>query len=290
MNLTSYKVLFIAGKGGVGKTTISIGFAKFLSKNGAKNVLLCDLAQEETISKILSLKKTGYRIKKIENGIHLLHIDPEKSLEEYVKLRLRYRILYLPLFSSGIYKQFVRSTPGLKEITVIGKIWYEYQKGIFDYIVVDMPPTGHALPMLKLPEVYMSAIKVGPIYNEAKKLYDMIKNDSAIIPVTIPQEMAINETVELIETAKRELPLPIPFVIFNRFFEELTEEEIEKLPSPLKKTFLFHYIKVKRERSLKLFNFIKSQLPVPVIKIPDLGYTNGDLFDKIKEKLKKEDP
>ena len=289
MNLEDQKVIFITGKGGVGKTTISIGIAKFLSKNGNKNVLLCDLAQEEIITKILGLRKTGYRIKKIDNGIHLLHIDPEKSLEEYVKLRLRYRILYLPLFSSGIYKQFVRSTPGLKEITVIGKIWYEYQKGDFEHIVVDMPPTGHSLPMLKLPEVYMSAIRVGPIYNESKKLFDMMKNDSVLIPVTIPQEMAINETIELIETAKRELPLPIPFVIFNRFFEELTEEEIENLPSPLKKTFLFHYIKVKRERSLKLFNFIKSQLPVPVIKISDFAYTNGDLFDKIKEKLKKEE-
>jgi len=289
LNLDPYKVIFITGKGGVGKTTISIGIAKLLSKNGNKNVLLCDLAHEETITKFLGLKKTGYRIKKIENGIHILHIEPEKSLEEYVKLRLKYRILYLPLFNSTIYQQFVRSTPGLKEITVLGKIWYEYQKKFFDYIVVDMLPTGHALPMLKLPEVYMSAIRVGPVYNEAKKLFDMMKNDSAIIPVTIPQEMAVNETIELIETAKRELPISIPFVFFNRFFEEVTEDEIESLPPSLKNTFLFHYIKVKRERSIALFNFIKTRIPLPVIKIPDFAYTSENIFDKIKEKLEKEE-
>ena len=289
MNLEDRRVIFITGKGGVGKTTISIGVAKFLSKKGRKNVLLCDLAQEEIITKVLGLKKVGYRIKKIENGLNIIHIDPEKSLEEYVKLRLRYRILYLPLFSSNIYKQFVRSTPGLKEITVLGKIWYEYQKGDFEHIVVDMPPTGHALPMLKLPQVYMDSIRFGPVYNEAKKLFEMLKKDSVIIPVTIPEEMAINETIELIETARKELPLPVPFVFFNRFFEELTEEEIENLPPPFEKTFLFHYIKVKRERSVKLFNFIKDKISISVIKILDFAYNNGNLFEKIKENLEKEE-
>lgn len=288
MNLEGHRVLFLTGKGGVGKTTLSIGITKFLSKR-SKNLLLCDLAQEEIITKMLGLKKIGYRIKKLENGINLLHIDPEKSLEEYVQLKLKYRILYLSLMSSRIYKQFVRSTPGLKEITVIGKIWYEYNKGEFDHIVVDMPPTGHALPMLKLPEIYMNSLGFGPIHNESKKLFDMLKNHSSLIPITVPQEMAINETIELIETSKKELPLHIPYVIFNRFFEEFTEQEIENLPNSFKKTFLYHYIKVKRERSIKLFNFIKRKLDIPIIKVPEVSYKNGELFDKIKEKLEEEE-
>ncbi len=288
MNLEDKKVIFLTGKGGVGKTTISIGIAKFLSKKN-KNVLLCDLAQEEIITRILGHKNIGYKIKKVENGLHLLHIDPEKSLEEYVKLKLKYRLLYLSLFSSRIYRQFVRSTPGLKEITVIGKIWYEYQKGIFDHIVVDMPPTGHALPMLNLPEVYIASIRFGPIRNESKKLFDMLKDDSLLIPVTIPEEMAINETIELVETAKKQLPLPVPFIILNRFFDELSEKELESFSSDIKKTFLYHSLKVKRERSIRLFNSIKNALSMRIIKISDFFYKNGNLFDRIREDLEKEE-
>ncbi len=193
--------------------------------------------------------------------------------------------------SSNVYKQFVRSTPGLKEITVIGKIWYEYQRKngnfFFDYIVVDMPPTGYAFPMLKLPNVYMEAIRFGPIYNEAKKLYDMLSKDSLLVPVSIPEEMAVNETIELIENAKNLLPLKVRFLILNRFFEEFSLKDVEILRNFIGENLLLEYIKRKRERSERSLNVLQARFPeIKVLKVPEIPYVDEDFFDKISKIFK----
>lgn len=287
MNLERWKVIFVTGKGGVGKTTFSTSLAFYLASKG-KKTLLCDLALDEAISRMLGIRKAGYSIKKVEDNFFLIHIQPEKSLEEYVKLRLRYRILYLPLMSSNIYKQFVRSTPGLKEITVIGKIWYEYQNSKFNHIIVDMPPTGHALPMLKLPEVYMNSVRLGPVYNDSRKLYEMLKEDSALIPVTIPEEMAVNETLEIIEMARANLPLQIPAVVLNRFFDLFSEEEMEEVKNAFGE-MIHQYIKEKAERSRRLRSFLKEKVaPIPLIEIPEVPSKRKEIFDRIGEKMEKE--
>lgn len=286
-------VIFITGKGGTGKTWISISLAYALAKRG-EEILLCDLGIKEHISVLLNIKKSGYSIKKTKYGFSIIHIDPDQSLDEYIRLKLRTPILYIPLTASTIYKRFTRATPGLKDITVIGKIWYEYNqkdgdRRKFDHIIVDMPSTGHAIPTLKLPDVYVSSIPFGPIHSESKKLRDMLKNDSSLIIVTIPEEMAIQESIDLVEKVRSQLSMRIAGILLNMFSDEFSIEEINEMMEKVDSKMLdiIRYINFKREKSENALKILNSTFPeIPVIKIPIIKFSERkEFFVKIGSKL-----
>ncbi len=78
MNINE-RVIFVTGKGGVGKTSISISISKRFSEMG-KRVLLCDLGLDERVTKVMGIKRVGYNIRKTKAGFYVIHIEPEKSL------------------------------------------------------------------------------------------------------------------------------------------------------------------------------------------------------------------
>lgn len=226
-HLFSKRLLFILGKGGVGKSTIAAALA-LLSNQRGKKTLLAELDTEESISFLFGLPRIEKANKKeLYRGIYGLNVDGKASLDEYLSIILKPHSLRQLIIKSKIYNYFVSAAPGLKELMAVGKLWYEEQlqeEGIgnplWDLIIVDTPATGHALQYLRMPKAAYDSFATGLVHREAKRVLDLITDPEKTLVniVTTAEEMPVNETLDLVDKICKKTSLPLGYIFINKIF------------------------------------------------------------------------
>ena len=200
--LFDQKLIFTTGKGGVGKTSTSLGLALYASEVLQKNVLLVELNALNRVSKILNLPEKTDSIQSVNPNFQTINLSPKKCFEEYVLKHIRFQTLYKTFLDNKYVTNFLDAVPGLKEILMLGKI-YELEKSNqnYDLMIVDLPASGHGLSLLEVPKVLMSVAKVGPLYKNAKAILQLLENPqkTALILVTLLEEMPVSETIEFVK-------------------------------------------------------------------------------------------
>src|SRR5512139_2134864 len=139
--LAGRRVLFVVGKGGVGKSTVSTALAVSLAEEG-KRVLLAQMESSRRLAEFLDLPTTDAGMVEALPNLCVLTVDGESALSEYLGLVLPVRRVQKMVVESKLYHHFVAAAPGLKELMTVGKIWYEEQLRVrgrpkWDVIVVD---------------------------------------------------------------------------------------------------------------------------------------------------------
>ncbi len=224
-DIFDHRLIINTGKGGVGKTVISAAYAFAAARQG-KRVLLVQLGVKEKVSRIFGSSPVGVEPVEVEENLFSINVTPEAALEEYLVLKLRLKSLYKAVFENRFIHSFIRLLPGLHELNQLGKVWYELQatrshrRPKWDLIVVDCHATGHGLFLLQSPAVIMNMISSGAMYQEAKKLYDMLKAETTVLNlVTLVEEMPVNETIELRQILRDELNIKLGYVVANAVYE-----------------------------------------------------------------------
>jgi anion-transporting ArsA/GET3 family ATPase len=216
------RFLFLTGKGGVGKTTVTAALALVLASQGKR--VLCAMCQaKDRLSTLLDGPPIGEEIVSIRQNIHAVNIRPEAALREYGLMVLRLRALHRAVFDNQLVGSFFRATPGLYEWAMLGKAWFHTTERLpdgsprFDVVLFDAPSTGHALDMLRGPKVIVDVAPAGLLRREAMKAWAMFSDEaqSGVVLVTLPEEMPVTETFDLFEALDKELGLPIAQVIVN---------------------------------------------------------------------------
>jgi len=221
------RILILSGKGGVGKSVLTAALALRAAEAG-KRVLLVEMDTVETLPRIFG--KSGaehYKEIPLSQNIHCLHVDGKSGLEEYLQLILKSKRLTNRIFRSPVYQYFVSIAPGLKELMAVGKIWDLEQEKLpgsakprYDLFLVDTPATGHALSYLRMPMAAVTTLKRGFVQKEAQKVVDLLQdpNKTSFNIVTTPEEMPVNEAIELYEKTSGPLRLPIGCLFVNQVF------------------------------------------------------------------------
>jgi len=233
MQLDRLRFIYVTGKGGVGKTTVSAALARAMAARG-RRVLVCMCNAKERLSGMLGSPPIGWDVTHVAPNIDAVNMVPEKCLEEYGVLVLKVRSLYRVLFENRYVTTFFRAVPGLYEWSMLGKAWYHttellsgrttddpeppYGDGWkYETVIVDAPATGHGLDMLRVPRVLIDVAPGGPLRREADRAWRLFQDPthSGVVLVTLPEEMPANETLELAGTLRGELGLPIPKLVVN---------------------------------------------------------------------------
>jgi anion-transporting ArsA/GET3 family ATPase len=225
-DLLARRLLVFTGKGGVGKSTVAAATALLAADHGQR-VLLVDVDGKGSVTQLFEAPAVGFEPRQIHPGVLAMSMDTEASLREYLKLQLR-----MPVFGrlgpvARAFDFVAGAAPGVREILTIGKICWEVRASIegttdVDLVVVDAPASGHVVAQLGAADSIRELVDVGPIREQTEWLASLLADPAvtAVNVVTTPEEMPVAETIDLVDTVRAKLDVPLGVVVVNRVLPE----------------------------------------------------------------------
>ena len=240
-DLLQRRLVFTVGKGGVGRTTVTLGIALEAARRGQR-VLVVELEGARGLEAALAVQREQVHPPAWLDRIEYMMIDGRRALEEYLGLIIPVRRLLKTVFSSNVYQYFVAAAPGLKELMAVGKLWYEAEQrspgdaagatGAHQLVLVDGPATGHSLQYLRMPQAALEAFPAGLVHREAERVVGLLHDPEAtgIVVVTLAEEMPTNETFEMVRGLD-DLGMHTATLVVNQVHEApCTRAELDGLP------------------------------------------------------------
>jgi anion-transporting ArsA/GET3 family ATPase len=237
------RLLFVTGKGGVGKSTVATALGLLAARRGLRTIV-AELASQERVQGLFGEdEREHFRELELAPGLFTISIDPQQAMEEY--LRVKAGPFGQALGSSRLFQGFAMATPGMRELLSIGKVWelaqlHRRTRGAapYDLVIVDAPATGHGVGLLRTPRTFAEIARVGPIAHQGRTIAETIADPefTGVVAVATPEEMPINETMALADELARDR-LPLDLVIVNALYPARFEEvEIAELADALGRT------------------------------------------------------
>jgi anion-transporting ArsA/GET3 family ATPase len=241
--LLNKRLVFVTGKGGVGKSTISAALALRAVRAG-KQVLLCEVrVGEERLPALLGKPPVGSEITPLEHNIWSVNIETQAAFREYALMKLKLQALYRVVFENRLMRYALRAIPSIAEVVTLGKVVYHVGerkpdgRPRFDLVIVDAPATGHALALLRTPRTVLDAVRTGAMADEMQHILDVFADptQTGLLLVTLPEEMPVNETIELDAALERDVRIERTAVVLNcdlpMRFGPLDLEALAQLPT-----------------------------------------------------------
>ncbi len=224
--MSEQKLIFVTGKGGVGKSTVALSIAKKYSTN--KKVLLVELGVRSFYADSLKIS-VGYKPVKVQKNIDVALWSGSDCLKEYAIYLLKIESLYTLFFENRISSALIDVAPALSELAILGKI----TSGVrnigpslsYDILVIDCYATGHMLALLRAPRGIAEAIKFGPMAEQTSSMLKTIKNPMIceFVIVTLPEELPAVEADELFHEIYDEVGVK-PKLICNKVWPKIPEK------------------------------------------------------------------
>ncbi len=214
---SSSRVIIVAGKGGVGKTTVAAALAVAAARAG-KRALLVELEGKSGLAAMFGRPSLETETE-VYPGVKATFLAPDEALVQYLEDHGLARISKR-LVASGAIDVVATAVPGMKEILVLGKVKALQNAGAADVIVVDGPAAGHAVTFLLSPKGLLDAVRVGPVLTQAVEVTEMLADPdrAQVLLVTVPEETPVNETVET--AALLDETIGLSMVVVNGVYPE----------------------------------------------------------------------
>jgi anion-transporting ArsA/GET3 family ATPase len=231
--LLAPRILVVSGKGGVGKTTVAAALALVAARHG-RRVCIAEVDRKGTLPRLFGGQPLGYEPRQLAPGVFGMNIVPEAALAEYLAVQYHMKRISKAFTSTHFVDYITAAAPGLKDILMLGKIWYLEQgrsngRGPADYdtIVVDAPAAGHMLTFLSAPMGLADAVRLGPVKRQSDWLVQMLQDPARtrVHLVTLPEEMPVSETLETAEALKGRVGIHAGTVFANAVYGQLLDPE-----------------------------------------------------------------
>lgn len=216
------RVQVVAGKGGVGKSVLASAIALRSAQAGYRTLLL-EVNGPDSTARILRAKPAADEPRQIRDGLYLCRMTPAGALREYALMILHFKAIYHLVFENRLVRYLLRSIPGLGEFTMAGKVWYHSTEldgstPRFDRLVIDAPATGHAITFLSVARVVADTVPEGTMKEAAEKMALLLEDpiDACLHVAALPEEMAVNEALQLATAARLETRMATGIGFLNR--------------------------------------------------------------------------
>jgi hypothetical protein len=211
-------LIFISGKGGVGKTIVSQALALALSQRGRR--VLWTTFEDPT-------RPMGETVR-ISDTLWHLNCEAGRAFEEYIGMKIGIAPLARIFLQNKLMQYLAKAAPGIHELVLLGKVWHERLN--YDHVVVDMPSTGYGVAMFQSTANFAKLFEGGPIMKDAELMLQTFRDPhlTGQLIVALPEEMPLVESLELQTYLTELFPKAPPAFLANRVFpgvEALLESE-----------------------------------------------------------------
>jgi anion-transporting ArsA/GET3 family ATPase len=223
------RLVFVTGKGGVGKSTVAIVLGLIAARRGLRTIV-AELHSQERVQDTFAHHGSRFSELELVPGLFTISIEAEYAMEEY--LRVKAGPLGRAVASSRVFQALAMATPGMRELLSVGKVWelaqlHRRTRGAapYDLVIVDAPATGHGVGILRTPRTFADIARVGPIAHQGRQIAATIydRKLTAVVVVATPEEIPVNETLSLREALEQEglaLELVVANAVYPRRFED----------------------------------------------------------------------
>ncbi|MDQ6818104.1 MAG: ArsA family ATPase [Actinomycetota bacterium] len=240
--LLDKRLIFVTGKGGVGKTSVATAIGLLAARRGLRTIV-AELAGQQRIQQVFDRQDVQFSEIELASRLFTISIDPQHAMQEY--LHVKTGLLGDALGASRLFGAFAMAAPGMRELLSLGKVWELAQPrrrthgaGRYDLVVVDAPASGHCAGLLHTPKTFAEIARVGPIAHQGRAIAASVADHrfTGVVAVTTLEEMPVNETLWLSEVLAND-DLVLDVVIINAVYPPRFEpEELADLRSALART------------------------------------------------------
>lgn len=199
---TASRLLIVAGKGGVGKTTVTAAMARAAARSGLSS-LIVEIEGKSALAAMYDVP--GFTYDEVElapatdghGAVRARTLTPDDALLEFLD-QSGMRRVSKRLVSSGAIDMVSTAIPGIRDLIVLGKIKQMERAGLADVLILDAPAAGHAISFLQSASGLADAVRLGPIHAQATEVLELLSDPerSQVLLVTLPEETPVNELVD----------------------------------------------------------------------------------------------
>ena len=272
------RLVIVAGKGGVGKTTVTAVMAHAAARAGLR-VLAVELEGKPALADLLA-----------DSGVEVMTITAPEALADYLDAHGLKRVSKR-LATSGIIDVVATAAPGIDDIVVLGKLKQLERLDSHDLIVVDGPAAGHAITFLLSARGLLDTVRGGPIKTQAEEVLEMFNDPERcqVILVTLPETTPINELIETAYSVEERVGVQLGPVIVNGVDLGDPVPVLAEADAFLRESARFRNHRRHAQRDeldrlssdLALTQIVLPQLPVAGVSVADLPTLSVALFEQI---------
>ncbi len=298
--LEKQRIALITGKGGVGRTTVTVAMARAFVARGER-VLVCEIADPEggysALGRHFHHETLPPNPIQLEPGILGCHLEGTVGHEMFLRSILPAGPLIRAALKSKALSKFLLAAPSFHEMGIFYHLLMLLDakdpqgNPLYPKILVDMPATGHTLALTGLPQILLRLIPSGPIAREMRRGQDYLNNPKtgAAVVVTLPEQLPVTEALELCQGLK-ETNMPLASVILNRVPQNpFTEQEVAALRTHLQGT-LGNLSLDALEHTQEAVSRLTSQCSVPLYLLSALNLEGQALTNALAEQFKVAQP
>jgi anion-transporting ArsA/GET3 family ATPase len=220
-------LVIVAGKGGVGKTTVSAALAR-AAASAAVEPLIVEVEGKSGLAELFDRPPLTYEETELAEAsdgrpaIRARTLTPDDALLEYLRTHGMQRISKR-LVNSGALDVVATAAPGIKDILILGKVKQLERGGAAGLLVLDAPAAGHAISFLRSARGLADAVRVGPIHNQAHDVLELLTDASRcqVMLVTLPEETPVNELIETAYSLEEDVGVSLGPVVVNGLYPEI---------------------------------------------------------------------
>ncbi len=218
------RVVIVAGKGGVGKTTVTGALAVTAARAG-RSVLVVEVEGKSGLPVMFGAPPLGYEEIQLDERVRARFLTPDAALVDYLVSHGMKRISKR-LVSSGALEVVATAVPGMKEILVLGKVKSLEESRAADLLIVDAPAAGHAITFLLSARGLLDAVQVGPVRKQAQDVISLISDPARcqVLLVTLPEETPVSEAIDTAFAIEDRAGVALGPIVINQCFPALPDD------------------------------------------------------------------